>query len=37
MENSHRAETEEFAAFLAGLSGSPLMFRNLDVLREEDL
>jgi hypothetical protein len=37
MENSNRAETGEFAAFLSGLSDSPLMFRNLDVLREEDL
>ena len=37
MENSERAETGEFAAFLSGLSDSPLTFRNLDVLREEDL
>ena len=37
MENSNRAETAEFAAFLSELSDSPLTFRNLDVLREEDL
>jgi hypothetical protein len=37
MENSGRPETGEFAAFLADLSESPLQFRNLDVLREEDL
>jgi len=37
MENSSRPETGEFAAFLAGISDSALAFRNLDVLREEDL
>jgi hypothetical protein len=37
MENSNRAETGDFAAFLSRLSDSPLTFRNLDVLREEDL
>lgn len=37
MENSSRPETGEFAAFLAGISESALTFRNLDVLREEDL
>jgi hypothetical protein len=37
MENSNRPETAEFAAFLAGISEGPLTFRNLDVLREEDL
>jgi hypothetical protein len=37
MENSGRPETGEFAEFLAGISESPLTFRNLDVLREEDL
>ena len=37
MENSSRPETGEFAAFLAGISDTPLSFRNLDVLREEDL
>jgi hypothetical protein len=37
MENSRRPETGEFATFLAGISDGPLTFRNLDVLREEDL
>ena len=37
MENSCRAETGEFAAFLAGFSDGAFAFRNLDVLREEDL
>lgn len=37
MENSDRPETAEFAAFLTGISEGPLTFRNLDVLREEDL
>ena len=37
MENSSRPETSDFAEFLAGLSEGPLKFRNLDVLREEDL
>ena len=37
MENSGLPETGEFAAFLAGISDSALTFRNLDVLREEDL
>jgi hypothetical protein len=37
MANSGRPETGEFAAFLAGISDSALTFRNLDVLREEDL
>ena len=37
MGNSGRPETGEFAAFLAGISDSALTFRNLDVLREEDL
>jgi hypothetical protein len=37
MENSGRPETGEFATFLAGISDSALTFRNLDVLREEDL
>ena len=37
MENSARPETGEFAAFLAEISDGPLQFRNLDVLREEDL
>jgi hypothetical protein len=37
MENSGRPETGEFATFLAGISDGILTFRNLDVLREEDL
>ena len=37
MENSRRPETGEFAAFLAGLSDDGLTFRDLDVLREENL
>ena len=37
VENSSRPETGEFAAFLARISDGPLKFRNLDVLREEDL
>ena len=37
MENSSRPATGEFAAFLAEISQGALKFRNLDVLREEDL
>ena len=37
MENSMRPATTEFASFLAGISDGPLTFRNLDVLREENL
>ena len=37
MENSNRPETAEFASFLTGLSNSPLTFRNLDLLRDDDL
>jgi quinol monooxygenase YgiN len=37
MENSNRPETSEFAADLAELSEEPLTFRNLYVIREEDL
>ena len=37
MENSNRPETSEFAAVLAEISDGPLTFRNLDVIREEDL
>jgi hypothetical protein len=37
MENSGRPETAEFAAFLSEISDGELKFRNLDVLREEDL
>jgi hypothetical protein len=37
MENSNRPETAEFATFLAKISDGQLAFRNLDVLRDEDL
>ena len=37
MENSNRPETAEFAARLAKLCDGPPAFRNLDVLREEDM
>ena len=37
MDNSNRPETGEFAAFLAEISDGPLIFRNLDVVREEEL
>jgi hypothetical protein len=37
MENSARPEVGEFATFLAEISEGELAFRNLDVLREEDL
>ncbi len=37
MENSSRPETAEFAAQLAKLCDAPPTFRNLDVVREEDL
>jgi quinol monooxygenase YgiN len=37
MENSNRPETGEFAAFLTSICDGPPTFRNLDVLREEDL
>ena len=37
MENSNRPETAEFAIVLAEICEEPLTFRNLDVLREEDL
>ncbi len=37
MENSSRPEIGEFAAFLAGICDAPPTFRNLDVLRDEDL
>ena len=37
MANSSRPETGEFAAFLSQISEGDLKFRNLDVLREEDL
>ncbi len=37
MENSSRPATSEFAAVLAEISEEPLAFRNLDVIREDDL
>ena len=37
MENSRPPQTGEFAAFVAGISEGALTFRNLDVLREDDL
>ncbi len=37
MENSSRPATSEFATFLADISETPLTFRNLDLVREEDL
>ncbi|MGI8793817.1 MAG: hypothetical protein ACR2H3_11700 [Acidimicrobiales bacterium] len=37
MANSARPETAAFAAFLSRLSTGPMRFRNLDVLRTEDL
>jgi quinol monooxygenase YgiN len=37
MENSNRPETGEFAAFLTSICEGPPTFRNLDVLREENL
>ena len=37
METSTRPETGEFAVFLLTLCDGPLQFRNLDVVREENL
>jgi quinol monooxygenase YgiN len=37
MENSHRPATAEFASFMAGICDGQPTFRNLDVLREDDL
>jgi quinol monooxygenase YgiN len=37
MDNSSRPATAEFAAFLADICDGPPAFRNLDVLREDDL
>ena len=37
MENSSRPATSEFATFLADISETPLTFRNLDLVRDEDL
>ena len=37
MENSNRPETAEFSAQLAKVCDAPPTFRNLDVLRDEDM
>jgi hypothetical protein len=37
MENSNMPETSEFAAKLASFCDGPPTFRNLDVLREEQM
>jgi hypothetical protein len=37
MENSNRPATAEFASFLAEICDGRPTFRNLDVMREEDL
>jgi hypothetical protein len=37
MENSVRPRTGEFARFLGTISDGDLSFRNLDVIREDDL
>jgi hypothetical protein len=37
MKNSNMPETSEFAAKLASLCDGPPSFRNLDVLREEQM
>ena len=37
MENSRRPQTAEFAQFLASVCDGPPTFRNIDVLRDEDL
>jgi len=37
MENSRRPETGEFAGYLASICDGPLTFRNLDVVRSEQL
>jgi len=37
MENSNRPETAEFAGRLAALCTGPPTFRNLEVLREEQM
>jgi len=37
LENSNRPATAEFAAFLAGICDEPPTFRDLDVLRDEEL
>src|SRR5579872_6063731 len=37
MENSNLPETSAFAERLAALCDGPAVFRNLDVIREEDM
>ena len=37
MENSNRPETSEFAARMAALCDGDAVFRNLDVLRSEEM
>jgi hypothetical protein len=37
MDNSSRPATAEFATFLAEICDGPPSFRNLDVLRDDDL
>ncbi len=37
MENSNRHETGDFPAFLAVICDGHPAFRNLDLLREEDM
>jgi hypothetical protein len=37
MENSVRPRTGEFARFLSSICAGDLSFRNLDVVREDDL
>ena len=37
MENSARPRTGEFARFLGSICDGDMRFRNLDVVREDDL
>jgi hypothetical protein len=37
MENSHLPQVGEFGAYLASICDGPLKFRNLDVIRSEQL
>ena len=37
MENSNRPETAKFAERLAALCSAPAVFRNLDVVRQDDM
>ena len=37
MENSRQPQTGEFASYLASICDGPLAFRNLDVVRSEQL